>query len=77
MSQEIALLSETVPKNTKYNSKWAVNVYTTWQNMRMNKKAQLETVGGKGLERTVVEDLSAPLEHMFAEFILLAVKIHL
>ena len=32
-AEEIALLSETVPKNTKY---WAVNVFTTWQNMRMN-----------------------------------------
>ena len=38
---------------------------------------QKSAVGGKGLERTVVKDLSAPLEHMFAEFILLAVKIHL
>ena len=66
-AEEIALLSETVPKNTKYNSKWAVNVFTTWQNTRMNKKAQLETVGGNGLERTVVEDLSAPLEHMSAK----------
>ena len=65
--KEIALLSETVPKNTKYNSKWAVDVFTTWQNTRMNKKAQLETVGGNGLERTVVKDLSAPLEHMFAK----------
>ena len=29
-AEEIALLSETVPKNTKYDSKWAVNVFTTW-----------------------------------------------
>ena len=28
---EIALLSETVPKNTKYNTKLAVNAFTTWQ----------------------------------------------
>ena len=55
--EEIALLSETVSKNTKCNTKWAVNDFTTWQNMRMNKKAQLETVGRNGLERTdVVED---------------------
>ena len=33
----------------------------------MNKKAQLGTVGGNGLERTDVEDLSAPLEHMSAK----------
>ena len=51
---EIALLSETVPKNTKHSTKWAVNVFITWQNTRMSKKAQLETVGGNGLERTDV-----------------------
>ena len=65
--EEIVLLSETVHKNTKYNTKWAVNVFTPWQNTRMNKKAQLETVGGNGLERTDVEELSAPLEHMSAK----------
>ena len=43
--EEISLPSETVPKNTTYNTKWAVNVFTAWQNTRMNKKAQLETVG--------------------------------
>ena len=65
--EEISLLSETVPKNTKYNTKWVVNVFTAWQNLRMNKKAQLETCGGKGLEVTNVEDLSVPLEHMSAD----------
>ena len=33
-------------------------VFTAWQNTRMNKKAQLETVGHNGLESTNVEDLS-------------------
>ena len=42
-----------------------MNVFTAWQNTRMNKKAQLETSGGNGLESTNVEDLSVPLEHMF------------
>ena len=65
--EEISLLSETVPKNTKYNTKWAVNVFTAWQNTRMNKKAQLETSGGNRLESTNVEELSVPLEHMSAD----------
>ena len=65
--REIFLLSETGPKNTKYNTKWAVNVFTAWQNTRMNKTAQLETSGGNGLESTNVEDLSVPLEHMSAD----------
>ena len=65
-AEEIALLSETVP-GTKYNTKWAVNVFTTWQKTRMNKKTQLETVGGNGRERTDAEDLSAALEHTSAK----------
>ena len=40
--EEIALLTETVPKNTKYNTKWEVNAFTAWQNTRVNRKAQLE-----------------------------------
>ena len=28
--KEIALLYETVPKNNRYNTKWAVNVFTAW-----------------------------------------------
>ena len=37
-AEEIGLLLITVAKNTKYNTKWAVNVFTTWQKTRMNKK---------------------------------------
>ena len=65
--EEISLLSETVPKNTKYNTKWAVNVFTAWQNTRMNKKAQLETCGGNRFGSTNVGDLSVPLEYMSAD----------
>ena len=42
--EEIVLLSETVAKNTKYNTKWEVNAFTAWQNTRVNRKVQLETV---------------------------------
>ena len=76
--EEILLLSETVPKNTKYNTKWAVNVFTAWQNTRMNKKAQLETSGGNGLESTNVEELVSPTRaHVRRQFKLLALQIHL
>ena len=51
VKEEISLLSETVPKNTKSNTKWEVNVFAAWQT-RMNKKVQLETGGGNGLEST-------------------------
>ena len=66
-AEEISLLSETVPKNTKYNTRWAVNDFNSWQNTRMNKKAQLERVGGNGLKRTDVENLSATIEHVSAK----------
>ena len=48
-AEEIALLSETVPKNTKCDSKWAVNVFTTCQDMRMNKKAPWKQLEGTDL----------------------------
>ena len=67
--EEICLLSETVPKNTKYNTKWAVNVFIAWRSTRMNKKVQLETSGGNGLYSTNVEDLPVPLEYMSADSI--------
>ena len=65
--EEISVLSEAVPKNTKYNTKWAVNVFTARKNTRINKKAQLKTSAGNGLESTNVKDLSVPLEHMSAD----------
>ena len=55
--EEISLLSETVPKNTKYNTKWAVNVFTAWQNTRINKKSSW-----KHLEAT---DLSRPMSRTY------------
>ena len=63
--EEIALLFETVNEN---NTKWAVNVFTTWQNTRMNKNAQLETLGGNGLERT---DVSPTRAHAFSLYVYL------
>ena len=38
-AEEIALLSETVRKNTKCNTKWTVHDFTTWQNTKMNQKS--------------------------------------
>ena len=60
--EAIALLSEEVSINTK----WGVNVFTAWQNTRMNKKVQLETQGGNGLESSDLEVLSVQLEHISA-----------
>lgn len=62
--EEFTLLSETEPKNKKYITKWAVNAFTSWQNTRVNKTAQLETDEAKVPELTDVEDPSVALEHM-------------
>ena len=76
--EEISLLSETIPKNTKYNTKWGVNVFTAWQNTRMNKKAQLET---SWRQRTSVDQCQGPVSptraHVRRQFKLLALQIHL
>ena len=42
--EEIALLSEMVPKNMKYNTKWVVDAFTSWQNARVNKKRSWKRV---------------------------------
>ena len=76
--EEISLLSETVPKNTTYNTKWAVNVFTAWQSTRMNKKAQLETAGHNGLESGNAGGPVSPTRaHVRKQFKLLALQIHL
>ena len=49
-AEEIALLSETVPKNTKYNSKWAVNVFTSY--LAEHENEQKSAVGNSWRERT-------------------------
>ena len=66
--EEISLLSETVPKNTVYNTKWAVNVLLSGRIREWTKKRNWKHhAGGNGLESTNVKDLSVPLEHMPAD----------
>ena len=64
--QERYLLSEVVPRNTQYNTKWGVKVFRDWQETRQNKRAQLESIGFDNLDVTNVDDLTVPLEEMSA-----------
>jgi len=48
--EEISLLSETVPKYTTYNTKWAVNVFTAWRKLYENE--QKSAVGNSWTQRT-------------------------
>ena len=41
--EEIALLSETVLKNTRYNTKWAVNTLLPGRTQELTKLGQVET----------------------------------
>ena len=66
-NEERILLSKVVPKNTTYNTKWCVKVFTEWQQTRTNKRAQLETCGWDGFDMTNVEDLIVPFEEMSAK----------
>ena len=65
--EERLLLSKVVPKNTTYNTKWCLKVFTEWQQRRQNKIAKLETCAWDGFEMTNVEDLTVPLEEMSAK----------
>ena len=53
--EEIALLSETVPKNTKYIYKMGGERFYCLAD-KNEQKTQLETGGGNGLESTDVAD---------------------
>ena len=64
--EEELLVSEVVPKNTQYNTKWAVKLFQEWQQSRSNTIAQREAVGVKGVDVSNVEDLRVPLEEMSA-----------
>ena len=65
--EEISSLSETVPKNTKYNTKWAVNVFTALAEYKNEQKTTVENIWKQRTESTNVEDFSVPLEHMSAD----------
>ena len=57
---------QSLPNRQYDNSLFLSSENWKGRNTKMNKKVQLETSGGKGLELTSVEDLLVPLEHMSA-----------
>ena len=64
LEEEKLLLSQFVPKNTQYNTKWAVKLFEEWQRSRSNTIAQREAVGVEGVNVSNVEDVRVPLEQM-------------
>ena len=43
--EEKALLEKSVPKSTRYATKWSLNIFAQWQNARLNKQAANEEAG--------------------------------
>lgn len=66
VEEERSFLSEAVPKNTQYNTKWAVKLFEDWQQHRGNKIGRVETDGLDGVDLDNVEDLTVALEEMSA-----------
>ena len=45
VEEESSWLEETLPKNTRYNTKWALKIFDRWQKHRGNKIARNESFG--------------------------------
>ena len=43
--EEKALLEKSIPKSTRYVTKWSFNIFAHWENARLNKKAANEKQG--------------------------------
>ena len=67
VEEERLLVASTVPKNTRYNTKWAVKVFEEWQSCRKDKTATSIASTSADLDICKVEDLSTPLHCMNAE----------
>ena len=65
--EEWSFLEESVPKNTRYNTKWAIKIFEEWQASRSNKNGT-EDKGGDGQdddsESEILDDVTVPLGHM-------------
>lgn len=65
--EERLLVASTIPKNTEYNTKWAVKVFEDWQRCREDKTAMNVASSSANLDICQVEDLTTPLHCMNAE----------
>ena len=65
--EERPLVASTIPKNTGYNTKWAVKVFEQWQSCREDKTVRNVPSSSVNLHICQVEDLTTPLHCMNAE----------
>lgn len=55
--EEHSMLIESIPKNPRHNTKWAVKVFEDWQHARKNKEARKETVGFGQMDLATIANL--------------------
>ena len=67
VEEESSWLEETVPKNTRYNTKWAVKIFDEWQKSRGNKVAKNESFGFECKRLDSLQDLTVDVHDMSAE----------
>ncbi len=65
--EEEVLVASTIPKNSGYNTKWAVKVFEDWQRCREDKTATNLPSSSVKLDICQVEVLNTPLHCMNAE----------
>ena len=63
---EKALLEKSVPKSTRYVTKWSFNIFAQWQNARLNKQAA-NGEAGFDVERDKIQSLDTNIVNMMAE----------
>ena len=64
--EEKALLEKSVPKSTRYVTKWSFNIFAQWQNARLNKYAANEEAGFD-VGRDKIQSLDTNIVNMTAE----------
>ena len=67
--EEIKLLENSTPKNTVYNTKWAIKIFKEWQISRKNKDSQQENIGYGEIDLLLIGNLTVKLEEMSPETI--------
>ena len=71
--EEKALLEKSVPKSTRYVTKWSFNIFAQWQNARLNKHAANEEagfdVGRDKIQTNIVNMTAESLNFWLAEFV--------
>lgn len=64
-SEERERYLKAIPKRTNDTTKWGINIYRKWVDVRVNKIAALELAVGEH-DTSVVQSLDTPLEEMDA-----------